>query len=81
MALEKFGKSLQICKPWQRVVQWSENTHFLKGSITAWLTSGLTGLDSAALLGFNQQKRFTCLAKSQPVKQDSDTSPYKVGVL
>ena len=32
---------------------WSKNTHFVRESITAWLTSCLTGLDSAALLMLN----------------------------
>ena len=33
-------------------------TFFSTGSITAWLTSCLTGLDLAALLMFNQQQIF-----------------------
>ena len=52
-----------------------------KGSLSAKLTSCLSGLDSAALLLFNQQQIYlfgkiqTCLIGGQPY---SDTSHYKV---
>ena len=56
-------------------------THFVRGSITVWLTSGLTGFDSAALFMFNQQQiyLFGQIQTSQTGGQlHSDTSPYKV---
>ena len=39
-----------------------------RGSITVWLTSSFTCLDSTALQMFNNN-RFTCLVKSNPNKQ------------
>ena len=51
-------------------------TDILRGSITVWLTSCLTGLESAALLMFNQQW-FSQMQTSQTGGQPySDTSPY-----
>ena len=55
--------------------------YFVSGSITVWLTSCLSGLDSAALLMLNQQQiyLFGQIKSSQTGGQQySDTSPYEV---
>ena len=56
-------------------------TYFVRGSITVWLTSFLTGLESDVLLMFNQQHiwlfgQFQTSQIGGPPY--SDTSPYKV---
>ena len=59
----------------------SPSTLIGQGSITVWLTFCLTGLDSNALLMFNQQQinLFSQIQTSQTGGQlYSDTSPYKV---
>ena len=56
-------------------------TYFVRGNITVWLTSCLTGLDSAVLLNWNNKQ--TCLFGQILTGQTggqaySDISPYKV---
>ena len=56
-------------------------TYFVREGITVWLTSCLTGQDSAALLVLNQKKiyKFGSFLGSQTGGQlYSDTSPYNL---
>ena len=60
----------QFTKKLQKALNYAvDYRYFLRGSIPVWLTSCLTGLDSAALRMLNNN-RFTCSAKSKPVKQE-----------
>ena len=63
-------------------IQWTL-AYFIRGSITEWLTSYLTGLDSAALLMFNQQQEevylFSQIRTSHTGGEAfSDTSSYEM---
>ena len=63
------------------LTKYSENTHFVRESISVWLTSCFTCLDSVALLILNQQQIyfFGQISTSQSGGQlHSDTSTYKV---
>ena len=55
-------------------------SYFVRESITVCLTSCLTGLDSAALLMYNQKMiyLFSQIQTSQAGQPYSDTSPYEV---
>ena len=66
---------------WRQILSQGTLTYFVRGSITVWLTSYWTGLDSAAVLMFNQQQiyLFSQIQTSQTGGQPyNDTSPYKV---
>ena len=65
----------------KRVKAFRTLTYFIRGSITVRLTSCLNGLNSAALVMFNQQLIYLFGQATQTGGQlYSETSPYEVSV-